>query len=83
MHVQHVGDVLPLDLPQHVDEPFKVPVGWTNPQEINLHCGKIIRIGYDDDDDYDDDEDGETFLQATPEYRLVDVPKTRSLRMEA
>ncbi len=24
-----------------------------------------------------------TFLQATPEYRLVEVPKTKSLRMEA
>lgn len=24
-----------------------------------------------------------TFLQATPEYRLVEVPKTRSLRMDA
>lgn len=36
VNLQDVGDVLPLHVPQHVDEPLKVLVWRTNPQEVHL-----------------------------------------------
>jgi len=36
MHFEDVGDVFSLHVPQHVDEPLKVPVRRTNPQEVDL-----------------------------------------------
>ena len=36
VHLKYVGDVFPLHVPQHVDEPLEVTVGRADPQEIHL-----------------------------------------------
>lgn len=37
VHFQDVGDVFAFDVSQHINEPFEIPMRWTNPQEIYLH----------------------------------------------
>ena len=36
VHLEHVGDVLSLHVPQDVDEPLEVSVRRTDPQEVDL-----------------------------------------------
>ena len=36
VHLQDIGDVFPLHVPQHVDEPLEGAVGRADPQEIHL-----------------------------------------------
>ena len=36
VHLQHVGDILSLDVPEHIDEPLKVTVGGADPEEVDL-----------------------------------------------
>ena len=81
VHLEDVGHVLLLDVAQHVHEPLEGPLRRRDPQKVDLKrekqdnsITKMIQsytgIMF-------------TFLHATPEYLLVDVPNTRSLRMEA
>lgn len=62
VHLKHIGDILALNVTQHVNEPLKLAVCRANPQEVHLMRREE---------------------QATPEYLLVDVPNTKSLRIEA
>lgn len=77
VHLEHVGDVLFLDVAQHVHEPLEGPLRRRDPQKVNLKNSKPIRFNHTLAGFLF------TFLHATPEYLLVDVPNTRSLRMEA
>ena len=46
VHLQDVGDVFPLDVAEDVDEPLKVAVGGTDPQEVDLFTGNAgVTIG--------------------------------------
>jgi len=36
MHVQHISNIFPLNFPENIDEPFKVAMSWTNPEEVYL-----------------------------------------------
>lgn len=36
VHFQDVGDILPLHITQHINEPFELTVRRANPQEIHL-----------------------------------------------
>ena len=77
VHLEHVGHVLLLDVAQHIHEPLEGPLRRRDPQKVDLKNSKPIRFNHTLPGFLI------TFLHATPEYLLVDVPKTRSLRMEA
>ena len=36
VHLQHICHILLLHVAQYINEPLKVPVWWTNPQEVHL-----------------------------------------------
>ena len=39
VHLEHVGDVLPLDVSEDVDEPLEVSVRRADPEEVDLLAG--------------------------------------------
>ena len=39
VHLEHVRDVLPLHVAEHVDEPLEVAVRGTDPEEVDLLAG--------------------------------------------
>lgn len=46
VNFQNIGDILPFNVPQHIDEPFEVLVRWANPQEVDfLACDAGVAIG--------------------------------------
>ena len=39
VHLQHVGHVFPLHVPEDVNEPLEISVGRTDPEEVNFLAG--------------------------------------------
>lgn len=78
VHLQDVGHILPLDIPKDIHEPLETSMRWCDPDKVDL--GNDIGIKYKNQFN---EIKQTTFLQATSVNRFVEVPKTRSFRIEA
>ena len=81
VHLEHVGDVLPLDISEDVDEPLEVSVRRADPQEVDLLAGYArVPVGGRAEDEVV--EDGGVWRDADPpahhdgNFELVPVLST-------